>query len=143
MGDIQIVDRLPSVEVYQSLRMAVGWRRIDDGAVSKALSASLYAVCAVGADGAVVGCARVIGDGIYLYIQDVMVAPAFQGRGVGRRLMDAVMAHVRGVAPENALFALMAAEGTAGFYEKYGFTPRPDGAPGMFQYQPNAGIHCI
>ncbi|WP_394325988.1 GNAT family N-acetyltransferase, partial [Methanosarcina horonobensis] len=35
---------------------------------------------------------RVIGDrGIYLYIQDIIVLPEFQGHGIGKHIMCAVM----------------------------------------------------
>ncbi len=58
--------------------------------------------------------------------------PEFQGRGLGKRIMDAVMQFIRTHATQNAFIGLMAAEGVTGFYEKYGFAVRPPGRPGMF-----------
>jgi ribosomal protein S18 acetylase RimI-like enzyme len=81
----------------------------------------------------VVGCGRVIGDGgIYFYIQDIIVLPEFQGKGIGRRIMDAVMEYLKAHARDGAFVGLMAAKGVSKFYERYGFKERPSDAPGMF-----------
>ena len=51
--------------------------------------------------------------------------PAHQGRGIGGRLMERVMAYLRAHAVRGAVVGLMAAAGKEGFYERYGFTRRP------------------
>jgi ribosomal protein S18 acetylase RimI-like enzyme len=39
--------------------------------------------------------ARIIGDeGLYYYIQDVIVVPECQGRGIGKKLMARVMEYI-------------------------------------------------
>jgi GNAT superfamily N-acetyltransferase len=71
--------------------------------------------------------ARTIGDGgLVYYIQDVIVLPDYQGRGIGTRMMDRIMAYVRTHARHNSIIGLMAAKGREPFYEKYGFTRRPN-----------------
>ncbi len=128
-----IVERAPAVEDYRRLILAVGWNDHSDKAILAALSHSLYCVCLVRGK-KVIGCGRVVGDGaIYFYIQDVIVLREYRGLGLGRRMMDAVMGYIERTAEPNAFIGLMAAEGVAGFYERYGFTPRPDGRPGMFR----------
>jgi GNAT superfamily N-acetyltransferase len=128
-----LVERPPTVEEYQRLREAVGWDRVDVEATEMGLGNALFSVCVVYRD-QVVGCGRIVGDGgIYFYIQDIIVLPEFQGRGLGRRIMDAVMDYLRSHAHLKAFIGLMAAKGAAGFYEKYGFAERPPGRPGMFQ----------
>ena len=68
----------------------------------------------------VVGCGRVIGDGgIYFYIQDVIVLPEFQGKGIGKRIMNAIMDYLKTYAPSGAFVYLMAAKGVSRFYERY------------------------
>ena len=128
-----LVERPPTVEEYQRLREAVGWDSVDAEATETGLRNALFSVCVIHKD-EIIGCGRVVGDGgIYFYIQDIIVLPEFQGRGLGRCIMDVVMGHLTSHAHPNAFIGLMAAKGVAGFYEKYGFAERPPGRPGMFR----------
>jgi GNAT superfamily N-acetyltransferase len=132
MASIHLVERLPTVEEYLALRIAVGWGEVDREAAVPGLRNSLYGVCLVENE-KVIGCARVIGDGaLYYYIQDVMVLPPYQGRGFGRQIMDSIMAYLRGQASPSTFVGLMAAQGAAGFYRKYGFVERSPDRPGMY-----------
>jgi ribosomal protein S18 acetylase RimI-like enzyme len=81
----------------------------------------------------VIGHGRVVGDGgLYFHIQDVIVLPEYQGHGVGRAMMDAIMAYLGRAAKASAFIGLTAAGGKAGFYRRYGFNERAGDAPGMF-----------
>ena len=136
--DVEVVleRRPPTPAEQRRLFAAVGWDGElpdDDEELAVALDRSLFAVCAV-AEGAAVGCARIVGDGaVYLYIQDVIVLPAWQGTGLGDRLMRAVMSWLDACCPPNAFVALFAAPGKDEFYRRYGFERRPDDEPGMAQ----------
>jgi len=129
----KILEQSPSVEEYQTLRNAVRWSPVSDQAVERSLKNSLYTVCAyIGKK--IVGYGRVIGDGgIYYYIQDVIVLPEFQRRGIGRKIMTSIMNYLENADP-SAFFGLMAAKSFSSFYELYGFKERPPDAPGMFRY---------
>jgi ribosomal protein S18 acetylase RimI-like enzyme len=128
-----LVERPPTFEEYQRLREAVGWGSVDVEATEVGLRNALFSVSVTYKD-EVIGCGRVVGDGgIYFYIQDIIVLPEFQGRGLGRRIMDAVMGYLSSHAHSNAFIGLMAAKGVSGFYEKYGFADRPPDRPGMFR----------
>jgi GNAT superfamily N-acetyltransferase len=82
----------------------------------------------------VIGCGRVVGDGgVYFYVQDIIVLPEFQGKGIGRHIMDAIMEYLKTHASNGAFVGLMAAKGVSEFYERYGFKERPSDAPGMFR----------
>jgi GNAT superfamily N-acetyltransferase len=82
----------------------------------------------------VVACGRIVGDGgMYFYVQDVIVAPVYHGRGLGAQIMDAMIDYLRRTARPGAFVGLMAAQGAEGFYERYGFRRRPDDRPGMFR----------
>ncbi len=121
-----IVEQLPTAAQFIQMRQAVGWRLPPEEAAARALPNSLYGVCAYVGE-RLVGTARVIGDGgLAYYIQDVIVLPEYQGQGIGAQLMDRVMAYVRTHAAHNAVIGLMAAAGKEPFYEKYGFTRRPN-----------------
>jgi len=65
-----------------------------------------------------VGCVRVLSDG-YLFgtIPEVMVDPAYRGRGVGRKLMELAW----GRSPTSIF--LGAQPGNEGFFERLGFEP--------------------
>ena len=134
--DTQLVERRPTVAEYQMLRAAVAWPEVDERQVERGLSGDLYAVCAE-RNGDTIGCARLVGDGgIYIYIQDVIVLPDYQGLGVGRRLMDRIMGQIDRLAGRNTFVALMAAEGVVPFYQRYGFAARSADRPGMFRLWP-------
>jgi len=131
--DVQLIERKLAVAEYQTLRAAVGWPEVADEAVARGLAGDLFSVAAE-LDGHTIGCARVVGDGgIYLYVQDVIVLPPHQGRGIGKCLMDRVIAFVDSVSGHHTTVALMAAKGVVPFYEKYGFVTRPADGPGMYR----------
>ena len=133
MKGYELVEAPPSVDEYLALRAAVGWQPLPRKAIELGLANSLYAVI-VRLEGAAVGCGRVIGDsGMYYYLQDVAVHPAHQGRGLGARIMEALMAYVQTHAAEGVFVGLMSAWGTAPFYARYGFTVRQPERPGMEQ----------
>ena len=138
-GEYTLIERAPSVQDYQRLRDAVNWGNVDPRATQRGLDHALYSVSVLRGE-KVVGCGRVIGDGgIYFYVQDIIVLPDHQGRGLGRRIMDAVMRFLEANASPNAFVALMAAKGVSRFYERYGFRERPADAPGMYRTWPERG----
>jgi GNAT superfamily N-acetyltransferase len=76
-----------------------------------------YAVVFAHEDGVLVGAARALSDGIYYAsIFDVVVAPAHQGCGVGRQMVQALLARL----PVERVF-LTSVFGKEGFYERFGF----------------------
>ena len=71
--------------------------------------------------GEMIGSARVVTDGVtFAWLCDVFVDESHRGRGVGRRLMDAVMEHPGMV--EMKRFVLATAD-AYGLYEEFGFEP--------------------
>lgn len=128
--------RLPSLEEYKVLCEAVGWGEVINFAAAPAsLQRSLYGVVML--DGCrTVGMGRIVGDGaMYYYIQDVAVHPAYQGMGIGRRMLDSLMEWLHTHAPERAFVGLFAAEGREPFYAHYGFMRHPS-LTGMFYVIP-------
>ncbi len=125
MKELSLRERIPTAEEYNRLRAAVGWKTYDDATAGRYLPASLYGVCAnIGEE--LVGMARVVGDGgLVFYIQDVIVVPKWQRRGIGTCLMERVMDYIRRNAFEQSYVGLMSAKRKEPFYEKYGFTARP------------------
>lgn len=126
-----VTEDYPSVEDYLGLRQAVDWSNPTNEIAAGGLRGSLFCVCIRHAD-KLVGFGRVIGDGCFtFYIQDVIVHPDHQRKGLGTAVMQNIMSYIRAVGGENACVGLMSAGDRAGFYEQFGFSIRPDDAPGM------------
>lgn len=111
--------------VYCRLRNRVHFHPYSPEDARLALNGSLYTVSVLDGNEAV-GIARVVGDGrVAFFIKDVVVDPDRQGTGIGRTLMDAVLRYIQKSACPHAYVGLMAAPGTEGFYERFGFIRRP------------------
>jgi ribosomal protein S18 acetylase RimI-like enzyme len=75
---------------------------------------------------------RVVGDGVmYFYIQDVAVDPAWQGRGIGQRIVEALLDHIRTSVTGPVFVGLFATDAALPLYERNGFS-RGD-MTGMFR----------
>jgi len=133
---VQLVERLPTVEEYETLVRAVGWAgAMNLEAALAALQNTLYAVMAV-EGGQAVGMARLVGDGATAcYVQDVMVLPAYQRKGIGTALMAAVMSYFRRETPRKSSIGLFTGRNLAGFYERHGFEGPDTGLYGMYLKQ--------
>lgn len=116
---------------------AVGWEAPGEKQVAHALTHSLATFLVLDGNRPV-AMARLLGDmAMSCYVKDFAVLPEYQGRGVGRRLMNAIEAHIRQNRQDgwHMSLELISAKGKEGFYRKLGFEDRPcdwDGA-GMFK----------
>ena len=106
--------------VYRYLHEEAYWSKgISRETFDRALDNSLNFAALRGPT--VVGFARVVTDrATFAWLCDVFVLPAHRGRGVSRRLMEAVMTHPELAGLRNFLLATRDAHG---LYEKFGFTP--------------------
>lgn len=104
------------------------WNAVWDGAPSKeqielALENSVYRVSIY--DGSkIAAMARMIGDlGMCYYIKDVIVRPEYQGHGIGRMLMNAMLGFIskHGVYGTDIAVELCAMPDKMPFYTKFGF----------------------
>lgn len=130
---MQIKHRLPTISEYTRLRDSVGWWETDASAIEVALKNSLFSVVAMENDN-LVGLGRIVGDGgLYFYIQDLIVHPDFQSKGLGKALMNEIMNYIKTNAKSGAFVGLMAAKGLEKYYKSFGFKERDKDAPGMYQ----------
>lgn len=136
MDGIKIVKRTMTAEEFIDMRKSVGWNYPDKELVWKGLNNTLFSVCAVD-ENDIVGFGRIIGDGAFtIYIQDVMIKPAYQRKGIGMAIMTELMTHIQENYHKGTMVCLMAAKGKEDFYKKFNFNERPNehfGA-GMFQF---------
>lgn len=136
MGNYILIERMATVKELTELRTLVGWGIPDEKALKLGLDNSLYGICAV-IDGNIVGTARIIGDrSTCFYIQDVIVHPEYQRKGIGLSMMGKLMDYINEHACDGAVVGLMSAKGKEQFYEKFGFWIRPNEhfGHGMMQF---------
>lgn len=125
---IKYISRIPEAKEYNRLTDSVGWGTRDEEIVQEALENTLYSLC-VYDDDKLIGYGRIIGDKtIFLYIQDVIVIPEYQGKKIGIGIMKELLKKVeeyKKINP-NIRTYLGASKGKEGFYEKLGFVSRPN-----------------
>ena len=110
-------------EEILSLYKSVGWiAYTDHPAVLKAgFAGSLLCLGAYEGEG-LIGLLRAVGDGqTVVLIQDVLVRPEYQGRGVGRALLETALDRFRSVRQVQLLTDDRPE--TVAFYEALGFKP--------------------
>ncbi len=104
------------------------WESVWGGAPSLeqtrlAMEHSLFRVSVSDGD-RIVAMARMIGDmGLCCYIKDVVVRPEYQGKGIGRMLIDELLKFVNdnGIGGTDIYVELAAMPDKIPFYEKFGF----------------------
>ena len=120
--------QLPTASEYNYLNEKVGWGTRNVEIVEKALNNTLFGIT-VFDDDKVIGMARIIGDEtIFLYIQDVIVIPEYQGKGIGKEIMNLLLEKINEYKKINSNIRvyLGAAIGKEEFYKKFGFITRKD-----------------
>ncbi len=114
----------PAIEEYLALRESAGLSQKTPEQGAAALTGSWF-FCHMReqSSGRAVAMGRVIGDGgWYFHIADMATLPELQGHGLGRQVIDALVAHIRANAPENPYITLIADPPGRRLYEKTGFT---------------------
>lgn len=131
---MEFIENNLTYEDYIALRASVDWNIFDEGQTRTCVSNSTYTITAVD-DGKVIGMARMIGDGMYFLIADVVVRPEYQGKGIGSQIMDKMIEYVEKLTPEGgrSSVTLLSVSGKEEFYMKKGFKllPHEFCGPGM------------
>jgi len=125
--EIKYYENILTADDYLALESKVGDAITSKEQASRAIENQLFSMTAK-RGGEVIGSARLVGDGaIYYYINDVWVLPEFQGKGIGTKLVEGLIKHVKAtsIRSTSVCICLMSAKGKEGFYEKLGFLQRP------------------
>lgn len=135
--EIKYVDYI-TPEEYMQLRRSVGWMEFPLEQAKACIDNAYYVVC-VRAGERAIGVVRLLWDGGYIaFLSDVIVDAEYQGRGIGRRLVESCLIKLKkDMKPGYKVkITLNSAKGKEPFYEKFGFRVRPndDAGAGMDQW---------
>ncbi len=122
-SELKILHNALTAEEFISL-----WSSVWNGAptleqTALAMEHSVFRVSVYDGD-EIVAMARMIGDmGLTYYIKDVIVRPEYQGRGIGRMMIDELLGFVEahGIPGTQIFVELCAMPDKIPFYEKFGF----------------------
>ncbi|WP_316355002.1 GNAT family N-acetyltransferase [Devosia sp.] len=131
MSEYELITATPGIDDYRRLRKVSGLSEKTQAAAEAGLPNSWFAVT-IRHEGRTVGMGRIIGDGGTAFqIVDIAVEPEHQGQGLGKRIMTALVDHLRANAPASAYVSLIADGDARHLYAKFGFEPVMPASIGM------------
>lgn len=111
---------------YFHLRQSVNWNNYSKEQTLNALKHTIYSIT-VKKDQQIIAMGRLIGDGLYFTIVDVIVCPDFQRQGIGTAVIHKLLdfAKKSTLPGGRTSISLIAAIGKEPFYDKLGFKRIP------------------
>jgi len=131
-----IEERTPTPQQYHDLRKISGLTPPPMSPISSGLAGSWFSLVIIHTPTSeVVGMGRLVGDGsLFLQLVDIAVHPSHQGHGLGRMVMECLLAYADEKAPDAYVSLIGDPPANEKFYPRFGFK---DVSPstGMFRYQ--------
>ena len=81
-------------------------------------------------DNCIVGMGRVVGDGSYFTIYDIVVRKDYQGLGVGIIILKEIIEWYKTIEDDDTFLYVNASKNKEEFYENFGFVARPNDGVG-------------
>ena len=129
-----LVERIPTVEEFCDLRRLNGLTPKTAEAAAKGLPNSVFAVV-IEHEGRAIGMGRVIGDGGTAYqLTDIAVMGAYRGKGLGKRIVAALVGWLEANAPKSAYVSLIADGPAKELYAQFGFEETAPVSVGMARW---------
>ena len=129
--DYVLIPRTPTVPEYRGLRHGSGLSDKTEEAAVRGLPATLHSVV-IEHNGDAIGMGRVIGDGGTAFqVVDIAVLPEHQGKGLGKRIVSALVDWLHANAPKSAYVSLIADGPAKDLYAQYGFEHTAPASIGM------------
>ena len=122
--EYNLIENKLTARDFLRLKVATGFRDRPIDQVEKALKNNLFDVIAVYND-EVIGMGRLVGDGVmYWYLQEIIVLPECQGKGIGTRIVNRLLGYIEENTTPGTFVSvgLTAAAGKDTFYEQFGFS---------------------
>lgn len=136
-GEIQLVDNILQAEDFVRLRIEAGFAEVPVEHARKALQNGLLNVSAI-YHGELVGMGRLVGDGaMYWYLQEIIVLPEFQRKGIGTMIVNHLIdyAKANSITGKFTTIGGVSAKGKEPFYQKMGFDIIPNGIKKMIELE--------
>lgn len=133
-----ILDNQLQAEDFIRLFASAGWGELPQDMVEMSLANS-YATFSVKRGNKVIAMARLLGDGaMSFFLKDLVVAPEYQGTGIGSKLLTHVEEYIRMQLKSGweGYLQLVSAKGKEAFYQKMGYATHPHehSGPGMSKW---------
>lgn len=123
-----IKENVNNVDEFNNLYDAVGWEHYDKEISEIALKNTMYSVSVYDNDKNI-GFGRLIGDEIcFIYVQDIMVLPEYQGKKIGTMIMNRLLAKIEEIKKRNPDLMVYcgASKNKEDYYRKFGFITREE-----------------
>ena len=121
---------------YLILRKLLGWKEIKEEQVEKALKNSMLNV-SVFDNEICIGMGRIVGDNVLKgLLTDIIVREEYQGKGVGRLIVETLIKELSDRLNEGDLFQLEACptKDNTCFYVKCGMKYKPENQDGVYMW---------
>ena len=129
----QISYEAPDPVVYNELRIEGNLSGKSLEAATIGLKHSLFVVCLYD-ENTLIGMGRVIGDGgAFFQVCDIVVKPAYQGKGLGKKIMREIMDYLEHHTYEGSYVSLIADDPANHLYKQFGFEYSYPRSHGMFK----------
>lgn len=136
-GEVQLVDNILQAEDFVRLRIEAGFAEVPVEHARKALQNGLLNVSAI-YHGKLVGMGRLVGDGaMYWYLQEIVVLPEFQRKGIGTMIVNHLIdyAKANSITGKFTTIGGVSAKGKEPFYKRMGFDIISNGIKKMIEIE--------
>ena len=119
---LKLKENILTYDIYFELRKSVDWNNWSKEQADSAIKKSYYTMVAYDGNKPI-GMGRVVGDGMYLTIVDIVVRPEYQGEGVGSAITKSMLDYIGNSTYEESRVSvqLISEVGKEEFYIKQGF----------------------
>jgi len=117
-----------TADEYENLRNSTVWTKLSRNQIEKLVENSTFLVRAKDHEKTVAMGRALFDFGYNAFLTDIVVLPEYQGRGIGKAVVEELISLVKSNAEKDRFlqFNLMAAPGKYPFYEKLGFYKRDE-----------------
>lgn len=130
---LKITEQNIPLEIYLQLRHDSGLSTKSVEAATIGLAHTLYSVVVKNEQDHYIGMGRLIGDGgCFCQVVDICVLPQYQGKGIGKKIMEKFKAYIDEKLPSTCYVSLLADGQADKLYAQFGFKETMPQSKGMY-----------